>query len=73
MEMRLFQEQITELLTFRDDVFMEEGLEMHTDLDGCLSASFRGVAIPCEGTDWDVALDVIVEYVKNAVKEVPPH
>lgn len=75
MQMNEFEEKVNNILAFQDEdgeSWIEDSLEMHNDLDGCLSASFRGEAILCEGLPWDEALDEIVRHLTKRAADLPP-
>jgi hypothetical protein len=51
MQIDEFQKKITDLLGYTDDImdWVAEELTIYPAADGCLSAVWRGEAIPCEG------------------------
>jgi hypothetical protein len=67
MQMAEFEKQITEILGYQDDEghWLDEALQIYPAMDGCLSATYRGEGIPCEGYSWEEALDEIVKYIKK--------
>ena len=72
MDMREFEKAYNNLCTIKDDKgvqWLEESLKIYPLMDGCLGASFRGEAIACEGVDWDVALELIIQHIEDAVKQ----
>lgn len=74
MQMSEFEKRVKELLTYYDDDgdwWVEDSLKMHNDADGCLSASFRGKPILCEGCAWEDALDIIVGHIERCVADGP--
>lgn len=75
MQMSEFEKKVVELLTYKDDdgePWVEETLKLYPAADGCLSASFRGELIPCEGYEWEKALDIIVSHLTMRAADLPP-
>lgn len=75
MQMNEFQDKVNEILTFKDEdgiEWLEESLNIYPVMDGCMSASFRGELIPCEGVPWDEALDEIVRHLTKRAADLPP-
>ena len=77
MQMNEFEWRICRLLQdpgYPSTGFIEESLTLSVCADGCLSASFRGELIPCEGYYWGEALDKIVEFIEAQLVDgqLPP-
>lgn len=62
-----FEAQVKALIPMDEDcpgMYEERELALSWCWDGCLSATYQGVRIPCEGGSWAQALGVIVQYIR---------
>jgi len=45
--------------------FIQEGLMLDVEADGCMAVSYYGKRIPKEGARWSYSMDQIVEWIKT--------